>query len=77
MEIVVVFGWESIAAVATGVGEGPGEVDVLNVLLEVALGRAGLVAEGAADQPAPLYQDVVVKTTRWRPNRSWNTERQV
>ena len=44
-------------------------MDVLNVLLEVALGRAGLVAEGAADQPAPLYQDVVVKTT-WRPNRS-------
>jgi hypothetical protein len=36
-------------------------MDVLNVLFEIALGGADLVAEGAADHPVLHDQDVVAE----------------
>ena len=62
MDVVVVARGEGVSAVAAGVGVGARKVDILDVLLEVALGGGGLVAEAAAHpRPVPQHQDVVLK----------------
>ncbi len=54
-------GGKCVPAVAARVGVRVGKVNVLDVLLEVAPGGAGLVTEGAADGPAPHRQDVLLE----------------
>jgi hypothetical protein len=61
VDIMGVPGGECVPAVAARVGERVGKVNVLDVLLEVAPGGAGLVTEGAAHGPAPHRLDVLLE----------------
>ena len=61
VDIMCVSGGERVPAIAARIGVRVGKVNVLDVLLEVAPGGAGLVAEGAADGPAPHRQDVLLE----------------
>jgi hypothetical protein len=61
VDIMCVSGGERVPAIAARIGVRVGKVNVLDVLLEVAPGGAGLVAEGAAHCPAPHRLDVLLE----------------